>query len=477
MIGSKNMRMNPMVNILISVVILFSCTRPIPGKKNDMVQGEMPALTDEQLLDTIQYKTFQYFWDGAEPVSGMARERFHADGIYPQNDKNIVTSGGSGFGLMAIIVGIERGFISRDKGIRQLTKIISFLEKCDRFHGAWPHWINGETGKVKPFSPKDNGGDIVETSYLVQGLLTVRQYLNDESALENELKKRIISLIEGVEWDWYQKDGEPVLYWHWSSQYGWEMNFQIRGYNECLITYVLGASSQAHPITAQAYHSGWARGGKINGNNYAYDLLLDMNHNGCKEYGGPLFWSHFSYLGLDPRNLKDSYSDYWQHNLNHVKINYLYCVENPKGYKGYGKNCWGLTASYSVDNSVIEADADRKKEVAEKAPVRYSAHAPSRDIGVISPTAALSSFPYLPEESMMAARYFYDSLGARLMGPFGFYDAFSLEYDWFPKRYLAIDQGPVVVMIENYRSGLLWDLFMKNEEVQNGLDKLGFSYK
>ncbi len=477
MIGSKNMTINTMLIILISIVLLYSCNRPIPGKGSNTVQGEMQALSDEQLLDTIQYKTFQYFWDGAEPISGMARERFHVDGIYPQNDKNIVTSGGSGFGLMAIIVGIERGFISRDQGIRRLTKIISFLETCDRFHGAWPHWLNGETGKVKPFSPKDNGGDLVETSYLVQGLLTVRQYLNDESAEEEELKKRIILLIDGVEWDWYQKDGEPVLYWHWSPEYGWEMNFQIRGYNECLITYVLGASSETHPITAQAYHSGWARGGKIKGNNYAYDLLLDMNHNGCKEYGGPLFWSHFSYLGLDPRHLKDSYSDYWQHNVNHVKINYFYCVENPKGYKGYGENCWGLTASYSVDKRVIDANAGRKKEVAGEAPVGYLAHCPARDIGVISPTAALSSFPYSPQESMKAARYFYDSLGTRLMGPYGFYDAFSLEYDWFPRRYLAIDQGPVVVMIENYRSGLLWDLFIKNEEVQRGLDKLGFSYK
>ena len=466
-----------MTILLIFIVLLFSCNRTYPEKGSYMAQGEMPELSDEQLLDTIQYTTFQYFWDGAEPVSGMARERFHSDGIYPQNDKNIVTSGGSGFGIMAIIVGIERGFISRDQGIQRLTKIISFLEKSDRFHGAWPHWLNGETGKVKPFSLKDNGGDLVETSYLVQGLLTVRQYLNDEAAAENELKKRIISLIEGVEWAWYQKDGEPVLYWHWSPEYGWEMNHQVRGYNECLITYVLGASSTTHPITPEAYHSGWARGGKIKGDNYAYGVLLDMNHDGSREYGGPLFWSHYSYLGLDPRNLKDSYSDYWQHNLNHVQINYRHCVENPKGYEGYGENCWGLTASYSVDNKVVEADAERKKEVAEKAPVRYSAHAPGRDLGVISPTAALSSFPYSPEESMKAARYFYDSLGTRLMGPYGFYDAFSLEYDWFPKRCLAIDQGPVVVMIENYRSGLLWDLFMKNEEVQRGLDKLGFNYK
>ncbi|MFO7668405.1 MAG: glucoamylase family protein [Bacteroidales bacterium] len=419
-------------------------------------QTEIALLTDEQLLDTIEYRTFQYFWDGAEPQSGMARERFHMDGIYPQDDKQVITSGGSGFGLMALVAGMERGFISRNQGMERLSRIVGFLEKSDRFHGAWPHWLDGETGRVKPFSKKDNGGDLVETAYLVQGLLTVRSYLDKGNPAEAALMERITALCNGVEWDWYQKGGEPVLYWHWSPRYEWEMNHHIRGYNECLITYVLAASSPTHPISPDAYHTGWARSGQIRGENYKYGLLLDMNHDGSREYGGPLFWAHYSYLGLDPRHLKDAYSDYWTHHVNHTLINYKYCVENPHHYKGYGEHCWGLTASYSFKG--------------------YDAHSPKRDPGVISPTAALSSFPYTPEESMRAARYFYDTLGTKLWGPYGFYDAFSLEKDWFPQRYLAIDQGPIVVMIENYRSGLLWDLFMKNEEVRAGLTKLGFSY-
>lgn len=434
--------------ILLTVMVMVSC-KPAHHK---------PAvLTDEQLLDTIQFRTFRYFWEGAEPSSGLARERFHVDGDYPQNDKHIVTSGGTGFGLMALVVGMERGFISREQGLERLQRIIGFLESCDRFHGAWPHWLNGKTGEVKPFSRKDNGGDLVETAYLVQGLLTVKQYLDSGNPDESGLQQRITALSDGVEWDWYQKDGEPVLYWHWSPEYGWDMNLSIRGYNECLITYVLGASSVSHSITPEAYHEGWARGGGIRDENYKYDLLLEMRHNGEAEYGGPLFWSHYSYLGLDPRNLKDTYSEYWRHNVNHTLMCYHHCIENPHHYKGYGEQCWGLTASYSING--------------------YAAHSPERDLGVISPTAALSSFPYTPEESMKAARYFYDSLGARLMGPYGFYDAFSEEFDWFPQRYLAIDQGPIVVMIENYRTGLLWDLFMKNEEVQQGLEKLGFTYQ
>lgn len=414
-------------------------------------------MTDQQLLDSIQYRTFLYFWDGAEPSSGLARERYHVDGIYPLDDKHIITSGGSGFGLMALVVGMERGWISRQQGMERLERNIGFLESCDRFHGVWPHWLNGETGEVKPFSRRDNGGDLVETAYLVQGLLTVKSYLDQRNAREADLQRRITALCNEVEWSWYQKGGEPVLYWHWSPQYGWEMNHQIRGYNECMITYVLAASSTTHPISADAFHEGWARGGEIRGENYTYGLLLDMNHNGDREYGGPLFWAHYSYLGLDPRNLKDTYSDYWQHNRNHTLINYNHCVENPHQYEAYGENCWGLTASYS--------------------PGGYAAHSPARDLGVISPTAALSSMPYTPEESLRAARFFYDSLGSKLMGPYGIYDAFSLEEDWFPQRYLAIDQGPIVVMIENYRTGLLWDLFMKNREVQEGLERLGFSYR
>ena len=414
------------------------------------------VLTDAQLLDTIQYRTLQYFWEEDEPHSGLARERFHMDGKYPENDKHIITSGGSGFSIMALVVGIQRGFITRQEGMERLERMIGFLEECDRFHGVWPHWLNGETGEVKPFSTRDDGGDLVETAYLVQGLLTMKQYLDPEQDNEERLRERITALCNGVEWDWHQRGGEPVLYWHWSPRYGWEMNHQVRGYNECLITYVLGASSPTHPITADAYHQGWARGGQIRGEHRQYGLLLDMTHNGDEQYGGPLFWAHYSYLGLDPRNLKDEYSDYWQHNRNHTLINYRYCVENPHQYAGYGEHCWGLTASYS--------------------PQGYAAHSPARDLGVISPTAALSSMPYTPEESLRAARFFYESLGMKLMGPYGFYDAFSLEESWFPKRYLAIDQGPIVVMIENHRTGLLWDLFMKNEEVQEGLARLGFTY-
>jgi len=416
------------------------------------------TIGDDSLFTLVQYKTFQYFWKGAEPTSGAARERYHVDEVYPDNDKNIVTSGGTGFGVMAILVGIERKFITREEGVARLTKLVGFLEKADRFHGAWPHWLNGETGKVKPFGQKDNGGDLVETSYLLQGLLCVRQYFKDGNEEEKKLAARVDQLWKEVEFDWYRKGNKNVLYWHWSPQYQWEMNFPVEGYNECLIMYVLGAASPTHGVPAEVYHEGWARGGKMknDSSHQQYGYHLDLKHNGAPQFGGPLFWSHYSFLGLDPRKLKDRYADYWQHNVNHTLINYQYCVENPKGFKDYGKNSWGLTAGYSVNF--------------------YSAHSPNEDSGVITPTAALSSFPYTPKESMEAMKHFYFDLGDKIFGPYGFYDGFSVHYDWYKPWYLAIDQGPIVVMMENKRSGLLWNLFMSCPEVKTGLDKLGFTY-
>ncbi|MEZ4975636.1 MAG: glucoamylase family protein [Flavobacteriaceae bacterium] len=413
--------------------------------------------TDEQLLDTIQYQTFEYFWEGAEPNSGMARERLHMDDVYPTSPKNTVTIGGSGFGLMAILVGVERGFITRKQALDRYVKIVDFLEKADRFHGAWPHWLNGETGKVHPFSNKDDGGDLVETAFLVQGLLTVSEYFKEGNEKEKELVSKIDALWKGVEWDWYTKGGEDVLYWHWSPDYGWDMNFPVGGYNECLIMYVLAAASPTHSISKSVYDKGWARNDSIISKDSLYGLPLVLNyyeHN--DDLVGPLFWAHYSYLGLNPKGLSDKYANYWTLTQNQAKIHYKYAQENPKNYKGYGDSLWGLTSSYSIKG--------------------YAGHRPDMDLGVISPTAAFSSFPYTPKESMQMLRYMYEKQDS-LIGKYGPYDAFSLQDHWYLPRYLAIDQGPIPVMIENYRSGLLWKLFMRNQDVKRGLDKLGFTYE
>ena len=354
---------------------------------------------------------------------------------------------------MAILVGVERKFITREQALKRYQKIVAFLEKSDRFHGAWPHWINGENGKVVAFSKKDNGGDLVETAFLAQGLLTVAEYFREGNTDEKQLVNKIENLWKTIDWNWYTK-GDDVLYWHWSPEYQWEMNFPVGGYNEALIMYVLAASSPTHPIQKSVYDKGWARNGDITKDTVYYGLETELDHyEHDKSPVGPLFWAHYSYLGLNPKGLTDQYGDYWKLNQNHAMIHYKYALDNPKKYKGYGEDYWGFTSSYSIKG--------------------YDGHRPDRDLGVVSPTAALSSFPYTPKESMQMLRHLYKDM-PEYIGKYGPYDAIALDSDWKTVRYLAIDQGPIPVMIENYRSGLLWNLFMQNKDVQKGLKKLGF---
>ena len=409
--------------------------------------GIIQNLSDSALLDVVQKQTFRYFWDFAHPVSGLTRERSNVAYNY---GNEVVTSGGTGFGVMAMIVATERKWIPRESAVDRMLKIVNFLYKADAFHGVFPHWLNGETGKVIPFSRKDDGADLVENAYLFQGLLTARQYFNGQSPKETELRNKINGLWSEIEWDWFTRGGQEVLYWHWSPNNGWAMNFPLRGYNECLITYVLAASAERYPVSAAVYHRGWAQSDFFKNGKTFYGYKLPLGF----DYGGPLFFSQYSYLGLNPKGLKDRYADYWEQNRNHTLINRAYCLENPKKFKGYGENCWGLTASDNQQG--------------------YAAHSPTEDLGVITPTAALSAFPYTPEYSMKALRHFYYGLGDKIWGEYGFVDSFNETENWYAKSYLAIDQGPIVVMIENHRTGLLWKLFMSSPEVKKGLVKLGF---
>jgi hypothetical protein len=405
---------------------------------------KFPQITDDALLTLVQQQTFKYFWDFGHSTSGLARER--------NTSGDVVTTGGSGFGIMAIVVGINRGFITRAQGLARMQTIVGFLlNTAQKFHGAFPHWMNGVTGAVVPFSTQDDGADLVETAYMMEGLLTARQFFNGAGTDETNLRTSINTLWNGVEWDWFTQGGQNTLYWHWSPDYGWSTNQQITGWNEALITYVLAASSTTHPITKAVYDNGWAQNGQMkNGSSY-YGITLPL---GPVE-GGPLFFAHYSFMGINPNGLSDTYASYDVQNKAHAMINYDYCVANPNHYYGYSSDCWGLTAS-DIQNG------------------GYNASSPTSDLGVIAPTAAIASLPYTPAQSLAALHFFYYKLGDKLWGQYGFYDAFDLDNPWFASSDLAIDEGPIICMTENYRSGLLWSLFMSCPEVKTGMKNLGF---
>ncbi len=412
-----------------------------------MTHSNSPRLPDEALLDLVQRQTFGFFWEGAHPSSYLARDRTGRDADAADD---LISIGGSGFGMMAIIVAVARGWIARDEAVTRLAAMVAFLERTPSYHGMFPHFMNGRTGATIPFGRKDDGGDIVETAFLFQGLLCARQFFDAENAAEKSLRDHITWLWADVEWNWHTRDGRKALTWHWSPNNGFSLDHEVRGWNECLMAYILAASAPRFPIDPAAYHGGFAQSRTFINRRVFYDHELPLG----PDFGGPLFFAHYSFCGLDPRGLSDDYADYWRQNVQHTRINYEHCARNPNGHKGYGQSCWGLTASDD--------------------PSGYMAHAPDNDNGVISPTAALSSFPYAPLEAMRALRHFHENLGDSLFGRFGFVDAFSETHGWIADSYLAIDQGPIVAMIENYRSGLLWRFFMRDPDVRRGLARLGF---
>jgi hypothetical protein len=412
---------------------------------------KLTRLSDDALLEIVQRQTFRYFWDAAHPVSGLAYDRRSSARGAKNPVDDPVAIGGSGFGVMALIVAVERGLVTRAAALARLDRMLNLLLRARCYHGAFPHFMNGRTGETVTFGRKDDAADLVETSLLMMGLLAARQYFAADAPEEASVRARISTLWNEVEWDWFTQGGRDVLFWHWSPFNGWAMNHEIRGWNECLITYVLAAASPRYAVAPEVYHRGYAAGGGFRNGQKWYEMELPLG----MPFGGPLFFTHYSFCGLDPRGLEDAYADYWAQNVHHVEINRAHCIANPRKFAGYGETCWGLTASDD--------------------PWGYSAHAPDNDNGTISPTAALASLPYAPAAVMALLRHFLQRHGKRVWRDLGFVDAFCEGQKWYADTFLAIDQGPIIVMIENHRTGLLWDLFMAIPEVRAGLTRLGFS--
>jgi len=432
------------------------------SKLSEIVSAETRNMSDEELMTMVQEASFNYYWDGAETASGLSKENTNGR-------QNMIATGASGFGIMALIAGTERGFITRKESVERFTKIVNFLEKSDKYHGAVAHFIDGKTGKTEPFfGKKDNGADLVETSFLVQGLLAAHQYFNKDNAEEKNIRTKIDKFWKGIEWSWFkQTPDSKYLYWHWSPDQAWTINHKLIGWNETMVTYLLAIASPTHSVPASMYYSGWASQEKVaqdyrkdwgnsdegefykNGNTY-YGIKLDVGVN----KGGPLFFAHYSFMGYDPHKITDRYTNYFKNNHNIAKINYLYCVENPKKQKGYGKDGWGLTASDGPNGYNPDEPVERE------------------DTGKLTPTGAVASFPYTPAESMAVLKNFYLNYGDFLWGEYGFRDSFDLNNNWCSPIFMGLNQAPMTVMIENHRTGLIWNLFMSHPDIKSGIEKL-----
>jgi exo beta-1,2-glucooligosaccharide sophorohydrolase (non-reducing end) len=427
-----------------------------------VVSAVTRSMSDDELLTMLQEACFRSYYEAAHPDSGMIRENL------PRDDR-IVATGATGFGIMALVVGIDRGFITREQGVARLDKVTKFLEKAPRYHGAWSHFMDGRTGQSLPvFDVVDGGGDLVESAFLMQGLLVARQYFNHQTPQETELVKRITGLWETVGWDWYCKSQDSdALYWHWTPEWGWFINHRLTGLNETMIVYLLAIASPTHAVAPELYYTGWAGqsdvsaiyrknwSGSSEGEKYTNGTI----YNGIKldvgvGSGGPLFFTHYSYTGFDPHSLTDLYTNYFENNRNIALINRAYAIENPAKHKTYGPDAWGLTA----------ADG----------PTGYNPSAPDvrSDQGTLAPTGALASYPYTPDASMAAFKHFYRDLGDRLWGIYGPIDAYNLDQDWWSPIHMGLNQAPITVMVENYRTGLVWKLFHANPEIQSMLKKL-----
>jgi hypothetical protein len=407
-------------------------------------------MTDDELLTMVQEASFRYYWEAAEPRSGMTREST------PGND-DIIALGASGFGIMAIVTGAERGFVTREQALDRLFRIAGFLSAADRFHGAWPHFLSGATGHRLPvFDLYDNGADLVETSFLIEGLLTARQYFKTDGPRGRELYDRVTKLWEGIEWSWFASmPTHDALYWHWSPEYSFYIANRLTGWNEVMITYLEAIASPTHGIPGSDYYTGFVGEGSANryanGESY-YGIKLDVGGG----TGGPLFFTDYSFMGFDPRGWRDRFTDYFNNNRNQTLINHAYCAHNPNHWKGYGDDTWGLTA---VDG-----------------PDGYVPYEPTQqlDDGTIAPTGAISAIAYTPELSLTTLRHFYRDLGAQVWDIYGFRDAFNLQRNWYSGITMGLNQAPMVVMIENYRTGLIWKNFMANPEIPHMLQEVGF---
>lgn len=447
-----------------AAALLFACNGNrggngfIPPPGNGGGGGGEETEIDEAVLDDIQRRHFKYFWELTNSVNGLVPDRAN-----PANNTAASSIAATGFGLTAYIVGVERGFITRQQAAERTLTTLRFFADAPQssastdvtgYKGFFYHFLNRDTGYR---DKADTELSTIDTALLLAGVLSSQSYFDGDNETETEIRELADRLYRAVEWKWAMNGGSKMTM-GWSPENGF-LPHVWSGYNEAMILYILAFGS---PDASK----------KIDGsiwNNWTATYHWDKFHGYDMVNFSPLFGHQYSHIWVDFKGIRDSYMrgkalDYFENSRRATMSNRAYCIANPKGFKGYGENIWGLTASDGPGGYFGKEG--------------YYARGASAlwiyDDGTIAPTAAGGSFPFTPEESYNALTAMKKYNGGVLWTQYGFWDAFNPQVDWVAEWWLGIDQGPILIMIENYRTGLVWNLMKKNPYIASGLKAAGF---
>lgn len=449
---------------------LFSCGE---NKKADTGKSTMPAATDSvkskiesPFLDSLSERTFHYFWDLADPVSAQVPDR------WPSESFSSIAA--TGFGLTAYLVGVERGYITRQQAAERVLKTLKFLQDAPKgdsksgvigFRGFFYHFIDMRTG----LRFKEVELSTIDTGLLMAGILSCQTYFDGDNNTENQIRAIADALYRAVEWDWALND-KKCMSMGWNPESGF-LDAQWKGYNEAMVLLVMALGSPTHPIPEGSWQE-WTK-------TYKWGKYYDQEMVNF----GPLFGHQYSHMYIDFRGIQDAYMkekgiDYFENSRRATYANRAYCINNPSGFTGYSENVWGLTACDGPGN---EGKSDPNISF-----MGYSARGAAKwyvvDDGTIAPTAAGGSIPFAPEICIPALEEMHNKYGSMIYDKYGFKDAFNLsfprtdgQHGWVDQDYLGIDEGPIVIQIENYRNELVWNLMKKNPYIVDGLKKAGFT--
>ena len=455
---------------LLLVIPLISCGSGT-ARRRAVTPGD-----DTRLIDDVQRRTFRYFWDLADPTTKLIPDRA------PTPSFSSIAA--VGFGLTAYGVGAHRGYVTREAAAERTLATLRSMMAMKQ--GPEPRGIAGYKGFFYHFLDMKTGDrfqtvelSTVDTALLVAGALFAQSYFDRDNETERAIRDAAEQMYRRVEWDWAQVRGEAISM-GWTPENGFH-GWDWRGYNEAMIVIVLALGSPTHPVEPGA----WPEYTKT----YKWGTFYGQEHL----LFGPLFGHQYSHVWIDFRGIRDAYMrergiDYFENSRRASISQHAYAVDNPQGWRDYGDDIWGLTACDGpMDETVV---IDGKPRTFHSYHARGATQDDIRDDGTIAPTAAISSIVFTPELAMKAMRAMSTRYGTNLYSTYGFVDAFNPtlrsapnlkhgridpQLGWFDIDYLGIDQGPIVCMIENHRSALVWETMKKNPHIVRGLQRAGFT--